>query len=1330
MTMHPHQQQQQQQQSLPPPPPPPSQQQPQQPPSTASSSISRRNGPASAVGTISSNQSRSGTLKGATASSAAGVATPADIAFGSTNQAAFLDDGGTGFAYRVSSNVLDSGIIQGIQGGTGEVDLGIGGAVDDSGGAVSVSFSTVAADPATTASASHPLASANVAVKMARQASVQLKHYGSSSNIVKSLISSVATSDDRQSINTPSSSSGDLHSPVFSPISFASGTSSQGAGATASRKASSQSELASFTTSIHHSRPSASLTHQTMVFHLSAASSSSAAAVAAAPPGPTELSCVSPSGRNLGPITYFYVHLQNLTAPEAKPATLSLKRFEGSPSSKVTFRLRPWMKRLKRKWSSPEEFGRALNAQLLSAARRRMSLLADRKNRLRRRLDQVKFRVMLHRQQENLAILRLRTRGEYNMAAASLNRQMILKRNAEKFGAIVEHAQTVSVVQRLRRFMDLERVVSEAYAKITDSSVTRMNSVVDVDSTKSKLAALHSSMRFLADWASMDLDDLSGGKEIQSILLSSAAGGDTLPEEDYLAEEIDLPTSFKLGSSAFIDPSDSESEPTPQVARFGNATSPSTVDFELPPLGSFPDSGSFDPKSSRLSALPWGPNSDSRPLHDITGTSPYPASGMDQDDILSPSELGGAFLSAQHLQSSSSSSTSPSPNTFTNDSVSIFASPSHQRLTSNTSEAGPRGTPLMQTPTTNSHFSLLAQARNDLSGSFSPVKTDTSPELLIQFVNRTKQLPVHLFDELVEDDYLDLSSLLPPITRFTLRELNMDEILSNAQLRHDLYFDPNLQFKPNTDGDRGDQRKARSDMYWSQVEAEVLAGQTYRLPLLLFEIRTIIIEMLPYADNMKESVESNLDIRLIAQQLEHNVLNVDALIQYLADLLKANCAPARDVMVDAMLAAAKEGSFVSAIRICFELVEMMKLDYANHQLLRLRPYVVENCIAFEWNWFQEELKAGTSTLSATKSWFIDSYNRFEKSQSAIPPSSALPSSSVARPPIPPFNSVFADGILYLLQHCPALFDSCTPLPTSATPSLPSPPPALPETLKMDSNRLLTFRNDWQDITIMATLLILFRQASGPRCTPAHQSEMKSTLWVLLNDTDTSLAHIVLEMARTAGTIRGRRFEESEELALSGLVEKTLAPDSRLYGLVWARVGEHLRDWIVKALERGAGGSTGAAADVAALETPDAHESFSSSSESESDSDSDSDSESDSGPFPRRQPYLRPASRSKVPSATKSSHRGPPSALPSRLGSNSSAVSTASTARSATAATAHHSSASLSLNSVLLAKHGLTELETEVRDLAERLGKLCEFNRATYFEVYRQLYEDATECRSK
>lgn len=49
---------------------------------------------------------------------------------------------------------------------------------------------------------------------------------------------------------------------------------------------------------------------------------------------------------------------------------------------------------------------------------------------------------------------------------------------------------------------------------------------------------------------------------------------------------------------------------------------------------------------------------------------------------------------------------------------------------------------------------------------------------------------------------VNVPALLPPITTDTLKELDLHEILRCRQLRHDIYFDANLMFRPNLDGDR------------------------------------------------------------------------------------------------------------------------------------------------------------------------------------------------------------------------------------------------------------------------------------------------------------------------------------------------------------------------------------------------------------------------------------------------------------------------------------------------------------------------------------------------
>ena len=61
---------------------------------------------------------------------------------------------------------------------------------------------------------------------------------------------------------------------------------------------------------------------------------------------------------------------------------------------------------------------------------------------------------------------------------------------------------------------------------------------------------------------------------------------------------------------------------------------------------------------------------------------------------------------------------------------------------------------------------------------------------------------------------------LPPINLQSLKEIDLHEILKNPQLRHDILFDPQLQFRPNLDGERGKRKKSIIDKYWLEVRKE------------------------------------------------------------------------------------------------------------------------------------------------------------------------------------------------------------------------------------------------------------------------------------------------------------------------------------------------------------------------------------------------------------------------------------------------------------------------------------------------------------------------------
>jgi hypothetical protein len=202
---------------------------------------------------------------------------------------------------------------------------------------------------------------------------------------------------------------------------------------------------------------------------------------------------------------------------------------------------------------------------------------------------------------------------------------------------------------------------------------------------------------------------------------------------------------------------------------------------------------------------------------------------------------------------------------------------------------------------------------------------ESSREKLSVTIKRSKSMPSVLLEDI--DDYtsLELSDLIPPVNRFTLRELELDEILSNAQLRHDLVFDPELKFKPNTEQD-ADACETLA-LYWEDLESEVQSGSLYRIPLIMAEVRAIIVELIPNGKELKGELWENIDVLLIQQQMERGIMDSIPLVNYLASLIKTNCAPIRDVLVDKMVICANNGKMVETLKILYEILELMKLVF-------------------------------------------------------------------------------------------------------------------------------------------------------------------------------------------------------------------------------------------------------------------------------------------------------------------------------------------------------------------------------------------------------------------
>jgi T-complex protein 11 len=198
-------------------------------------------------------------------------------------------------------------------------------------------------------------------------------------------------------------------------------------------------------------------------------------------------------------------------------------------------------------------------------------------------------------------------------------------------------------------------------------------------------------------------------------------------------------------------------------------------------------------------------------------------------------------------------------------------------------------------------------------------------------------------------------------------------------------------------------------------------------------------------------------------------------------------------------------------------------------MTKLRPYIVQHGVEFEWKLFKNQLEADIISISITKSWLESSWKEYK---------------ALGNPENEAFD-LFPQAFMHLVSKAPKFNDD----------------DVLPETFKMDTSRLVSFYNSWQDITILATILIIFRQISGPKCQLDNILEAKKGLWILLNDSDSTMSHITIQMASLASKIRGFAMTVKEISELEVMVEKTLAPGSKLYELVQKRVGCHLENGI-------------------------------------------------------------------------------------------------------------------------------------------------------------------------
>ncbi|OWB55470.1 hypothetical protein B5S28_g1342 [[Candida] boidinii] len=316
---------------------------------------------------------------------------------------------------------------------------------------------------------------------------------------------------------------------------------------------------------------------------------------------------------------------------------------------------------------------------------------------------------------------------------------------------------------------------------------------------------------------------------------------------------------------------------------------------------------------------------------------------------------------------------------------------------------------------------------------------------------------------------------LPPVNLQSLHEIDLHEILKNPQLRHDILFDPQLQFRPNLDGERGRRKKLLADNYWNGVKHEISQYKTTLLrgakpeinatnsvlPTMFNTLRDILLSLLPVKD--RANVEEIMDTNLLMQQLNEGCFDFVSFSNWISGIFKLHCAPMRDNWVDEMnqtftKAQLEDGtvdsnSVVEGLRILFGILEAMKLDVANHQIRILRPALCNSAISFEREYFNGVVSRNKINTEQSLKWFKGNYEKLSTEKD--------------------FDDykVISSSVINTLS-CQSM---CSDFPT---------------TLSFDHSRLILLRADIRQIVCLQLCIILYKQMiSGSKTLMKKEKEL-------------------------------------------------------------------------------------------------------------------------------------------------------------------------------------------------------------------------------------------------
>jgi hypothetical protein len=360
--------------------------------------------------------------------------------------------------------------------------------------------------------------------------------------------------------------------------------------------------------------------------------------------------------------------------------------------------------------------------------------------------------------------------------------------------------------------------------------------------------------------------------------------------------------------------------------------------------------------------------------------------------------------------------------------------------------------------------------------------------------------------------------------------------LTNELLAHELIMDPDFELKPNKDSLEARIAAMAKKAFFDKVREENDSKHLWATPVLA-DIREQLLGMVPETSKVHQEIGQILDMEHVDQQLKSGVFDMHNTLRFISGKMLQLCAPVRDASIRKL---AELNDVPAVMEAMLVILEDMKLDLANYRLQSLRPHLMKQAVEYEQAKFKDALETKKVTLEKTTEWLQSGAKSVQEVASARNPQNIdIPENRVR------FDAVYFDAFLSLLF---------APEPVARD--------TVAETLQMDADRMFSYQNELQALTVVAALAMLTKNfVPEIRDDATALKKLKDELLVLLQAADTTVENLSLHIVSLVDGLLSRHqksVSEEQKQLIRTMVDKTLSYKDTVYLLLNRRIRDAIR----------------------------------------------------------------------------------------------------------------------------------------------------------------------------